>query len=515
MFMPLVHQAFHIHTGSFPRFENVPYLPFIVSATQNTCRYIHIASAIQILSVEDLFVGRIPKTPLPLDSVLLEALLQSLKTLPDQVCWWREALEAGREDAWFSILLLQLPNLRKLELKYLDANSPYLQSILSRLTDPNDPLTGLTQLSELNFSPQMPVDCSYLSSFIPFTQLPSIRKVRLVRAIDNYQLPSTTEEGDATDLLDASSLSPILPLYQSYFHSDLTHLTLHGCSTIATLPSLLTRLPKLKSLIYRHNDSGLPQVNTQVITDHTNQDAGINTSMRQGSPVAQTQHVATSTPIHILNPAELYLGLTEASCNSLQELWVTVERSFRMKEYERRTQDLPGIPIGDLGVFHSLRQVRIRVDNLLTVVRNGGSPQNGLFANVWASNNLWDVLPLSLEGLFLEDCDRGILPVLATQLRQVLESQIGTKEYVLFPLMKTVVLQQPIDEVDRLPFVCPPNIPHYSLEAFQLEYNHRKAENDIQPDIYALLMMLKKGFTTFDLELKVLDKWDRDETFPM
>ncbi|GLA93268.1 hypothetical protein AtubIFM57143_010617 [Aspergillus tubingensis] len=291
IFMPLVHQAFHIHTGSFPRFENTPYLPFIVSATQNTCRYIHIASAIQILSVEDLFVGRIPKTPLPLDSVLLEALLQSLKTLPDQ-----------------------------LELKYLDANSPYLQSILSRLTDPNDPLTGLTQLSELNFSPQMPVDCSYLSSFIPFTQLPSIRKIRLVRAIDNYQLPSFREEGDATDLLDASSLSPILPLYQSYFHSNLTHLTLHGCSTIATLPSLLTRLPKLKSLIYRHYDSGLPQVNTQATTDYTNQDAGINNSMRQASRVAQTTHVATSTPINILNPAELYLGLTEASCNSLQEL---------------------------------------------------------------------------------------------------------------------------------------------------------------------------------------------------
>ncbi|XRM44156.1 hypothetical protein ABZX51_007301 [Aspergillus tubingensis] len=185
-----------------------------------------------------------------------------------------------------------------------------------------------------------------------------------------------------------------------------------------------------------------------------------------------------------------------------------------MKEYERRTQDLPGIPIGDLGIFHSLRQVRIRVDNLLTVVRNGGSPPNGLFSNVWASNNLWDILPLSLEGLFLEDCDRGILPVLASQLRQVLESQVGTKEYVLFPLMKTVVLQQPIDEVDRLPFVCPPNIPHYSLEAFQLEYNHRKAANDIQPDIYALLMVLKKRFTTFDGELKVLDKWDRDETFP-
>ncbi|PWY75747.1 hypothetical protein BO83DRAFT_463436 [Aspergillus eucalypticola CBS 122712] len=359
---PLCTKLFHVHTGSFPRFENVPYLPFIASATQNTRRYIHIASAIQILSVEDLLVGRVPKTPLPLDSVLLEALLQPLKALPDQVCWWREVLEAGRKDTWFSILLLQLPNLRKLELKYLDTISSYPQ----------------------------------------FASL----------AIDNYKLPSFTEEGDATDLLDASSLCPILPLYQSYFHSDLTHLTLHGCSTIATLPGLLTRLPKLKSLIYRHNDSGLPQVKTPATIDHTNQDAGINTSMRQASPVARTQHVATSTPINILNPAELTLG--------------TVERSFRMKGYERR-------------VFHSLRQVRIRF-------------QNGIFSNVWVGNDLWDVLPLSLEGLFLEDCDRGIMPVLASQLRQVLESQVGTKEYVLFPVMETVVLQQPIDEVDRVPF---------------------------------------------------------------
>ncbi|GKZ27002.1 hypothetical protein AbraIFM66951_003939 [Aspergillus brasiliensis] len=470
--MPRAHRMFHIHTCSFPRFENVPDLPFLTSATQNTCRYAHIASTIQVLSMDELVVTRTPKTVLRLDPVLFEALLESIQSPPDQILWWREALEAGHRDAWFSLLLLQLSNLRKLELKYMETRSPYLQCILSRLIDPNDPLTGLTALSELEIGSHLPVEDVHLSSVIPFAQLPSVRKIRLVGAIGYYPL-LTSAEGNETHWANEITSSLILPSSQS--PSKITHLAIHGCSTLATLPNLLASLPKLQSFIYCQDVSGIPQDYDQLTGDR-DEDAGINSN------------ADAISSIDILNAAALYPGLARASADSLQELWVTVVRPFRKNDNEQRDQEILGTPIGELRVFSALTQVWIPVDNLLTVVRRRGKLQNGTIEEVWVKNNLWDVLPLSLEKLFLEDCDRGILPVIVSQLRQVLKSQ------------------QPFDEVDRVPLVCPVNTPRFSLEMMMLECGHRMAMNDIQPEVYADLMDLAERFTMFDLTLKVLDK---------
>ncbi|GKZ34959.1 hypothetical protein AbraIFM66950_005356 [Aspergillus brasiliensis] len=177
----------------------------------------------------------------------------------------------------------------------------------------------------------------------------------------------------------------------------------------------------------------MPQDYDQVTGDR-DEDAGINSVMHRPSPVPQVQNADAIQLIDTLNAAALYPGLAQASADSLQELWVIVVRPFHQDDNEQRDQDILGTPIGDLRVFSALTQVWIPVDNLLTVVRQRGNLQNGTIDEVWVKNNLWDVLPLSLERLFLEDCDRGILPVIVSQLRQVWNSQVGMKEYVLFPL---------------------------------------------------------------------------------
>ncbi|RAK98739.1 uncharacterized protein BO80DRAFT_386773 [Aspergillus ibericus CBS 121593] len=486
--------------------------PSIISVIENSCRNAEIAAATQVLTVENWFVGQRGGMTFTADPVILETLLQSAQLSPDQESWWREALEASYQDAWLALLLLRLLNLRKLEIKSMESGSPYLQSILTRLADPNDPLTGLSRLSELAVAPAMFRKEFFLSSFIPFTQLPSLRKVHIIGALDHYPTPPAgVWEGDDALEDNPSTSATIIDSYTFHSPSNITHLTLRASSTLTTLPTLLPHLPHLQSLIYNHHDPALHTAAMEFIRDGA-KSAGLNPSMGLGISAAQAHYLENISNTSTLNPSVLLPALTAAR-SSLQSLWISTTHTLRMNPLDRRTQDLPGIPIGDLRDFTSLRIVRMRVENLLLVERREDRTVK------YIQGKLWEILPPSLEALYLEECDRAILPEIVEQLRQIVQSheqQVQThQQSILFLNLKTVVLQQPMDEPDRVPFQFPPNMTSISREMMEEIGRSRKAENDVQPGVWSELMGLRERFAVLGGTLRVMDKMRTDGEFPL
>ncbi|PYH94358.1 hypothetical protein BO71DRAFT_398941 [Aspergillus ellipticus CBS 707.79] len=481
--------------------------PSIISIVENACRNVEIASATQVLTLEDWFVAPSPRQAFTVDPVILETLLQPAQLSPDQESWWREALEACHQDALISLLLLKLPNLRKLEIKNMRTGSPYLKSILSRLVDTNDPLTGLSQLSELIITPKMFGYDFFLSDFILFTQLPSLRKFRLVGAIDHYQ-PPPPEEGEEHN--DPPSTTP--ETHRFHPPSHLTHLTLHASNALTTLSTLLPHLPHLQSLVYNHHDPAIQKSASESIRRLVHA-TGHNTSMGWGISRSRARYLDSISKTSTLNPAVLHPGLAQAARPSLQALWITTSHRLRQNPTETFTQDLPGIPIGDLHGFSALKQVRMRIENLLTVERNEDRTVKA------TEGTLWEVLPGCLEAVFLEECDREILPEVVRQLRRMVESREQEQQQqdaTIFPALRKVVLQQPTEERDRIPFQFPENMTFISQEMMQRMARHRMAENDIQPDVYAELMGLKDRFAVMGVTLRVANKMGMDaEGFPL
>ena len=157
----------------------------------------------------------------------------------------------------------------------------------------------------------------------------------------------------------------------------------------------------------------------------------------------------------------------------------------------------------------------MRVENILTVTR---APDKTITST---TDTLWDILPPCLESIFLEDCDRALFPEVVQQLRQVLESreqaQQGEKhrQNTLFPDLKTVVLQQPYDEADRVRFEFPPDMESISREMMEDMARHRMAENDLQPEVWREVMGLRERFGALGVELRVVDKMRTDGEFPL
>ncbi|PWY83880.1 hypothetical protein BO94DRAFT_566970 [Aspergillus sclerotioniger CBS 115572] len=442
-----LHREVHLHSGAIPMFGKTIRPPSIISIIENTCRNADIASATQVLVVDDWLVGNRRRESFTTDPVTLKTLLQTAKLSPDQESWWREALDACHQDAWIALLLLQLPNLRKLEIRNMEPGSPYLQSILTRLTDPNDPLTGLTQLSELKVSPAMFGHDFFLSSFIPFAQLPAIQKFHIGGAIDSYPPPPPA-------LFKAASES-----------------------------------------IRRRAQAN-----------------GTNTSMGWGISPAQAQYLENISRSSTLAPSVLFPALTAAK-PSLQSLWMTTTHRIRHSPRDIFTQDLPGIPIGNLHDLPSLRALRMRVENILSITHASDRTLTN------TKDKLWDILPHTLESLFLEDCDRALFPEIINQLQRMLHSREEAQrqelhqETTLFPYLKTVVLQQPREEADRTRFEFPPNMKSISREMMEDVARHRMAENDLQPEVWKGLMEVKEKFGALGVEVRVVDKMRTDGEF--
>ncbi|PYI03543.1 hypothetical protein BO78DRAFT_193889 [Aspergillus sclerotiicarbonarius CBS 121057] len=512
LFLRQLHREVRLHSGAIPMVGKTIYPPSMMEIIENTCRNADIAAATQVLTVESWFVGQPRGMAFTADPVILETLLQSAQLSPDQESWWREALDASYYDAWLALLLLRLPNLRKLEIKNMAPGSPYLQSILTRLADPNDPLTGLSQLSELTITPPMFNHEFFLSDFVPFTQLPSMRKFHIVGALDHYPPPpaGVWEDNDAPR--DNSSPPPTTPRTHPFNSpSNLTRITLRASSAITTLPTLLPHLPHLQSLTYNHHDPALHKAALESIRDCAKA-AGLNPSMGLGISAAQARYLENISNTNTLNPSVLLPALTAAR-SSLQSLFISTTHVIRQNPREIRTQDLPGIPIGDLRDFQSLRILRMRVENLLPVERHEDRTVKT------TQSTLWEVLPPSLEALYLEECDRAILPEIVDQLRQVVQSREQERDKhqqsTLFPVLKTVVLQQPNDEPDRVPFQFPRNMRSISRKKMEEMGRNRMAENDIQPEVWMELMGLKERFAVLGVELRVVDKMRDDREFPL
>ncbi|CAL5869129.1 uncharacterized protein PFLUO_LOCUS3357 [Penicillium psychrofluorescens] len=312
------------------------------------------------------------------DSVQLRDWLTAVSDSEDDRLQWRKDLQNGFGDPWIALVLPQLVQLKRLRLTYA-SNTPFLDRLMQRAVNPKTPIDGrpiLGRLREVSLRHQEDLDRpknqddaeledrsspSSSSLILPFFQLPSVQTLRAESVID----PSSGTSGTSED--EENTEEQWAPGFSSIKEIDLRSSNgNHG------MESLIASCADLRSFKYQHTDA----------------------------------HIVS----HGYQPSAFYRSLTRSK-NSLQTLWLDQHGDhypFTAAGLNQTHDEW----FGSLAGFVALRQVRIRLPNLLDI-RYQNQP----------STPLVDCLPPTLETLYIEGCEERNLSMLASQLQTVIKNR--------------------------------------------------------------------------------------------
>jgi hypothetical protein len=297
-----------------------------------------------------------------------------LITLPSfsskEAAQWKEDLAKGRGDAWLALMLPFLSQLRQLHLVYSTPTS-CLNRIMQRAINGQRPFQSQPALQHLHEvylyhqeDPDQPTaqDDSEQGSnsalLQPFFRLPSVRSIIAHSVIDPTPDNLDSDAGEAEQW--PSGLSSI------------TEIDLRRSSGNRGMEALIASCANLKSFKYQHSDS----------------------------------HLAS----HGYQPTAFYRSLTRSK-RTLQTLWLDHygdHHPFTSVGLNQTHDEW----FGSLAVFSALRELRIRLPNLLDI-RYQSEPTTPLV----------NCLPGSLESLYIEGCEERHMAMLVSQLQTVIKNR--------------------------------------------------------------------------------------------
>ncbi|KAL3497187.1 hypothetical protein BJX62DRAFT_192536 [Aspergillus germanicus] len=199
------------------------------------------------------------------------------------------------------------------------------------------------------------------AQLLPFFQMPSMRIVNADTVIE----PTIPSVGGGRETEIETEDEATRP-------SPITNLTLNSSNAAQGLESLLTRCPSLKSLRYQHSD------------DH---------ALASG-----------------FQPTEFFTSLATRK-PTLETLWLDNLGTHHAFTGSGLNESYDGY-FGSLSDFTALKDLRIRLPNLLDV---GYTFE--------PSTPLPEILPSSIERIYVESCKENSLPMLMGQLQLVLEAR--------------------------------------------------------------------------------------------
>lgn len=298
---------------------------------------------------------------------------------------WEESLVRGLGDAWTALLLPLLTQLRKLHLAYA-THTPLLDMTMQRAVRCEKPFHSgpafrhLRQVSlhrREEIDPCEPQEAAEhgdqppsASLLMPFFQLPSMRAIFADSVIDPSSITTDyyTDDKAAEENDEGAELSEKSPSGLS----SITEIDLRASSGNHGMDALVASCADLKSFKYQHSDSHVQSQGYQ--------------------------------------PSAFYRSLTRSK-DTLHTLWLDHygdHYPFTAAGLNQTHDEW----FGSLAGFTALREVRIRLPNLLDI-RYQSEPTTPLV----------NCIPQSLETLYIEGCEERHLPILASQLQTVLKQR--------------------------------------------------------------------------------------------
>ncbi|PYH75886.1 hypothetical protein BO82DRAFT_359659 [Aspergillus uvarum CBS 121591] len=279
---------------------------------------------------------------------------------------WSQDLANGVEEAWIALLLPLVGNLRHLRLVY-PKNNIYLDRMMQRAVTGERPFhhqPTFRVLRDVSLS-HLPDDEDSRGSFmpsqiLPFFQLPSMRTFTADSVVETTR--SEESESETAD----SEYEPVVG------SSSISEITLCTSSGSRGMESLIASCSSLKSFKYQHSDSHLLSEGYRPSSFYRSLDT--------------SKHCLQSL---WLDNGGTHLPFTVAGANETHDEW-----------------------LGPLTEYTSLKELRIRLPNLLDI-RYQLDP----------SCPLTDILPPSLEALYVEGCKENSLTMLVGQLKSVLQKR--------------------------------------------------------------------------------------------
>ncbi|PYH43932.1 uncharacterized protein BP01DRAFT_358103 [Aspergillus saccharolyticus JOP 1030-1] len=322
-------------------------------------------------------------------------------------------------------------NLRHLQLVY-PKNNVYLNRMMQRAVKgamPFDTRTAFHALRSVSLS-HLPDEEDSRGSFIPsqvlpFFQLPSMRAFSADSVVE-----STQSEPSDTQSTEAES-APVVG------SSPISEITLRTSSGSKGMEGLIACCASLKSFKYQHSDSHL---------------------LSEG-----------------YRPSAFYQSL-DASKSCLQSLWLDnggTHLPFTIAGANETHDEW----IGSLTEFTVLKELRIRLSNLLDI-RYQLDP----------SSPLPDVLPQSLEALYVEGCKENSLVMLVGQLKLVLQ-----KRKQQFPRLKRLEIEGFFHDGE-------------DEEASGYQSSGSMRERFIRPRVYEMIEPLREACSDAGIDLFLRDR---------
>ncbi|KAL4932927.1 uncharacterized protein BDV17DRAFT_287295 [Aspergillus undulatus] len=306
----------------------------------------------------------------------------------DEHSQWEKDLAEGLDEAWIALLLSTVQNISQLNLVY-PSQAPesrgYLDRLFERATTqlPSTRHPAFHRLREVSLRQANGLDgvtgTFSTSQAMPFLQMPALKSL-CVDSLIEYRGPvdeQTDEQADVdeqTPVEAAPSLQSLPPPKPEVQAQSLTEITLSMSNGFNGMSELLSSCPSLKSLKYQHSDAHL-------LSEGFQPSAFFN---------SLSANKSTLRTIHLDNLGE-HLPFTISGLNETHEQ-----------------------PFGSFADFTALKDLRIRLPNLLDMQWQ---------LNFEPSVPLTEVLPTSIEELYIESCKENTLPVLLRQVNGLLEAK--------------------------------------------------------------------------------------------
>jgi hypothetical protein len=285
---------------------------------------------------------------------------------------WENDLIEGIDEAWIALLLSSVHNIRQLNLAYphrLESRG-YLDRLFVRATThqkPFDRCPAFHRLHEVSLRQRTRDDedkgTMSPSQIMPFLRMPCLTTLAVDSLIEHRPEPADElNDNEETD-------EPSSERSQSQSFSEIT---LTSSNAFKGLESILSSCASLKSFKYQHTDA--------LLLAEGFRPSAFNTSL--------SRHKSTLETIW-LDKLGTHLPFTISGVNESHEEW-----------------------FGSFADFTALKDLRIRLPNLLDI-QYSFEPQTPLI----------DVLPGSIESLYIEDCKERSLGMLLDQVGLVLEAR--------------------------------------------------------------------------------------------
>ncbi|KAL6236153.1 hypothetical protein BDW75DRAFT_118390 [Aspergillus navahoensis] len=287
---------------------------------------------------------------------------------------WVRDLCDGIDEAWIALLLSFVHNIRQLKLAYPHSleSRGYLDRLFVRATThqkPFDRRPAFHRLHEASLRQRTRDDedkgTMSPSQIMPFLRMPCLTTLAVDSLIEHRPEPAD----EPTDKEGEEARGPSAEGSQSQSFSEIT---LTSSNAFQGLESILSSCAALKSFKYQHTDA--------LLLAEGFRPSAFNTSLSRHKSTLETMW---------LDNLGTHLPFTISGINESHEEW-----------------------FGSFADFTALKDLRIRLPNLLDI-QYSLEPQTPLI----------DILPGTIESLYIEDCKERLLGMLLGQVRSVLEAR--------------------------------------------------------------------------------------------